>query len=233
VGRHLGNVVGGDSAFNERVRFWAREFLRRRTLEADDIKALLPVCPAGDLILDLTDGRPASQIRLKSQFERPLDDQSTQARRYARRMNADGFTLTVTRELPAPRTVVFRAFVDPNEFAEWFGQHGYTVSQIQFTPQVGEHYRIEMQPSDGKHFHVTGEVREIDPPSRLCFTFVYEQPNPDDVETEVSLSFDDHGESTRVDLTQGPFKTEPRRSLHQDGWNESFDKLERFITAHA
>lgn len=80
-----------------------------------------------------------------------------------------------------------------------------------------------MQPPQGERFHVTGRVRESDPPSRLAFTFAYEQPNPYDVENLVGLSFRDLGESTRVDLTQGPFRTEERRALHHDGWSDSFD----------
>lgn len=142
---------------------------------------------------------------------------------------SDGFTLALKREFPAARAVVVGAFVDPNEFAEWFGPKGYSVASVEFTPCVGERYRIEMRPPDGEHFHVTGEVCEVDLPRRLAFTFVYEEPHADDVETQVVLSFRDLGESTEVDFTQGPFKTAARRALHEDGWRDSFDKLERFM----
>jgi uncharacterized protein YndB with AHSA1/START domain len=137
------------------------------------------------------------------------------------------------RELPAARAVVFRAFVEPKQLAKWFGPKGYTVSSVEFSPRVGARYRVEVQPPDGAHFHVTGEVRQSDPPGRLAFTFVYEEPNRDDVETQVVLSFLDLGESTEVDLTQGAFKTEERRALHHEGWSDSFDKLERLISAQA
>ena len=120
-----------------------------------------------------------------------------------------------------------------NQLAKWFGPKGYTVARVEFSPRVGERYRIEMQPPDGEHFSVTGEVREADPPSRLAFTFVYEEPNPDDVETQVSLSFRDLGESTEIDLIQGLFKTEGRRALRHSGWSDSFDKLERLISGPA
>ena len=146
---------------------------------------------------------------------------------------SDGFTLALKREFPAVRAVVFRAFVEPNQLAKWFGPKGYTVAGVKFNPRVGERYRIEIQPPDGAHFHVTGQVCEADPPSRLAFTFAYEEPNPDDVETQVGLSFLDLGESTEVDFTQGLFKTEERRALHHDGWSDSFDKLERLISAQA
>jgi uncharacterized protein YndB with AHSA1/START domain len=146
---------------------------------------------------------------------------------------ARGFTLALQREFPADRAVVVGAFVDPNKFAEWFGPKGYTVASVEFTPRVGDRYRIEMQPPDGERFYVTGEVREADLPRKLAFTFVYEQPHADDVETQVVLSFRDLGESTEVDFTQGVFRTAARRALHQDGWSDSFDRLERYISVQA
>ena len=45
-----------------------------------------------------------------------------------------------------------------------------------------------MQPAEGEHFDPTGALREVNPPARLCLTFVWEQPDPDDVETLVELS---------------------------------------------
>jgi uncharacterized protein YndB with AHSA1/START domain len=144
-----------------------------------------------------------------------------------------GFTLAIRRELPAPRAVVFRAFVDPDELAMWFGPKGFTIPRVEFSARVGERYRIEMQPPDGGRFSLIGEIREVDRPRRLAFTFVWEPPSPDDVETDVGLSFRDLGESTAVNLTHGLFTTEERRALHDDGWSDSFDKLEQLILTRA
>jgi uncharacterized protein YndB with AHSA1/START domain len=82
-------------------------------------------------------------------------------------------------------------------------------------------------------FHISVVLRQVEPPVRLVYTFVYEEPDPDDVETLVSLSFRDLGESTAVTMTQGAFKTEARRALHRDGWTNSFDKLERLLSTEA
>jgi uncharacterized protein YndB with AHSA1/START domain len=139
--------------------------------------------------------------------------------------------LEIQRVVPQPRPAVFAAFTDSNELVKWWGPEGFTVPRLEFDARVGERYRIEMQPPEGDPFHLVGEFREVDPPARLAYTFVWEPPNPDDVETLVELSFDDLGESTEVSLTQGPFKTEARRALHRDGWTESFDKLERLASS--
>jgi uncharacterized protein YndB with AHSA1/START domain len=142
----------------------------------------------------------------------------------------DELTLEMERVFPALPSVVFRAFSDANELAKWWGPRGFTTQSLEFDPRVGESYRIEMQPPEGDNFYLTGEFREVEPPARLAYTFVWEDPDPEDVETLVRLSFRDLGESTEVAYRQGPFKTEARRALHRDGWTDGFDKLERLIS---
>jgi uncharacterized protein YndB with AHSA1/START domain len=144
---------------------------------------------------------------------------------------SEGLVLEIERVLPATPEVVFAAFTDPAELAKWWGPEGYAVANLEFEPRPGGSYRIEMQPPDRDSFHLTGQFREVDPPNRLAYTFVWEPADPDDVETLAALSFQDLNGSTRVQFTQGPFKTEARRDLHREGWGDSFDKLERLLAA--
>ena len=136
-------------------------------------------------------------------------------------------TLEMNRVIPAAPPAVFRLFSDPDELAKWWGPAGFAVPRLDFNPRAGAGYRIEMQPPEGDPFYLTGQFREVDPSARLSFTFAWEDPDPDDVETLVELSFRDLDGSTEVRLTQGSFKTEARRALHRDGWGDSFDKLEQ------
>jgi len=139
-------------------------------------------------------------------------------------------TLEIKRVLPVAPSVAFRAFSAEDELAKWWGPDGFIVPSLDFNPRVGDSYRIEMQPPEGDRFYLAGEFREVDPPNRLAYTFAWEDPDPDDVETLVELSFRGLGGSTEVIVTQAPFKTEARRELHQNGWTDSFDKLEQIIS---
>ena len=141
--------------------------------------------------------------------------------------------LEIERVLPAPRPNVFAAFSDPSELVEWWGPEGFTIPSLEFQARVGASYRIQMQPPAGDAFCLTGKFQTVDAPDLLAYTFAWEEPDPDDVETLVDLSFRDLGQSTEVALTQGPFKTEARRALHRDGWTDSFDKLERLLFSQA
>jgi len=142
-----------------------------------------------------------------------------------------GLTLELARTLPASRRQVFAAFTDADELARWWGPAGFTIPSLDFEPRMGAAYRIEMRPPEGDSFHLRGEFRELDPPERLAYSFEWDPPDPDDVETEVRLSFNERGDSTEVELAHGPFKTEERLALHRDGWGDSLDKLEQRMSS--
>jgi uncharacterized protein YndB with AHSA1/START domain len=140
-----------------------------------------------------------------------------------------GPSLHLEKVLPAPRACVFAAFVDEGTLAEWWGPSDFTIPNVEICARDGERYRFTMQPPEGATFHITGEFRKVEPPQRLVYTFEYEEPDPDDRETLVTLSFVDVDEGTRLALDQGPFRTEARRALHETGWAETLDGLERFL----
>jgi uncharacterized protein YndB with AHSA1/START domain len=142
---------------------------------------------------------------------------------------SDGLTVRLTRVLPFPRAVVYRALTDPGQLAKRWGPRRFTAPSVEFGPRVGGSYRIAMQPPEGEPFHLSGEFREVDPPTRLAYTFRWDPPDPADRETVVTLSLQERGEGTEVHLTQGEFATEERRALHEDGWTESFGRLEQVL----
>jgi uncharacterized protein YndB with AHSA1/START domain len=139
--------------------------------------------------------------------------------------------LRMTRIVRVPPATVFRACTEPEELARWWGPRGFTTPTIEIDLRVGGRYRFAMQPPEGTVFHLTGEFLEVDPSSRLAYTFVWEPPDPDDRETVVRLSFRDVDGSTQVDFTQGVFATEARRALHEQGWTDSFERLQELLSA--
>ena len=150
----------------------------------------------------------------------------------SRVMNARGRGLVLELQfvVVAPRGRIFRTLTEPAELARWWGPHGYTTPEIDLDLRVGGGYRFTMQPPDGDRFHLAGEFLEIESPSRLVYTFRWEEPDPDDRETVVTLSLDD---ATEVSLLQGEFATEARLELHRIGWTDSSEKLRELIESSA
>lgn len=137
--------------------------------------------------------------------------------------------LRLEKILAVPQERVFAAFVDADQLRSWWGPAGFTVPRLEFDATEGTDYRIAMQPPDGDVFHVRGTFRAVEPPRRLAFTFVYEEPDPDDQETLVTLTFDSAERGTRVTLDQGPFQTAARLELHRHGWTDTLERLERSL----
>jgi len=138
-------------------------------------------------------------------------------------------TLHLEKILGVSRERVFAAVVDAEQLRSWWGPAGFTVPDVRFDAVEGTDYRIAMRPPDGDVFHIRGTFRAVDTPRLLVFTFVYEEPDPDDQETLVTLRFESTDRGTRVTLDQGPFRTEARLELHRDGWTDTLDRLERSL----
>jgi uncharacterized protein YndB with AHSA1/START domain len=139
-------------------------------------------------------------------------------------------SLELTRAIPAGLERVVGCFTDAAQLAQWWGPRGFSIPTAEFAPRSGATYRIEMQPPQGASFQLTGTFHEVDLPRRLAFSFKWVPPDPEDVETIAELSFAAIGDSTQVDLVQGPFKAEERRALHRDGWTEALDKLVELVS---
>jgi uncharacterized protein YndB with AHSA1/START domain len=143
--------------------------------------------------------------------------------------------LVITRVFDAPRELVYRAFVDPDELAQWFGPVGWSVPRdsISVDLRVGGHQVFTM-------------VNDTDPtqtsPVRAVFTEVVENEllvGTEDVDmsdgasTEkfsVRLEFHDEDGKTRLVLRQGPYSTE-NESNARVGWESSFTKLDALLAA--
>jgi uncharacterized protein YndB with AHSA1/START domain len=137
--------------------------------------------------------------------------------------------LELKRVLEVPRERIFRALTEPAELASWWGPQGFTTPEIDLDLRVGGRYRLTMQPPGEEPFHLSGEFLAIDAPSRLVYSFRWEEPDPDDRMTVVTLSLLDIGNATELSLRQGEFATEARLALHRDGWTDSFDKLRKLL----
>jgi uncharacterized protein YndB with AHSA1/START domain len=140
-------------------------------------------------------------------------------------------TLHLEKTVAARPERVFAAWVEAERLSEWWGPTGFTSPEMQLDVREGGRYRITMQPPEGEAFHLRGEFREIEVPRRLVYTFVWEEPEPDDQDTVVTVTFEQAGEQTRLVLDQGPFKTEARHELHRAGWTETLERLERAVAS--
>ncbi len=134
--------------------------------------------------------------------------------------------LTISRVLRASRQTVFEAWTQPRHLERWSAPEGVTVTSAEVDLRVGGRYRIHMHAPDDKKFTATGTYKEIDPPRRLSYTWMWEEGDHDVGETLVTVEFNDLGGSTEVVLTHERFPNAEATAAHEQGWGSCLNRLE-------
>ncbi len=138
-------------------------------------------------------------------------------------------TLRLERTIAAPREAVFAAWTKAETIARWFAPtEDYTVVVTDLDLRPGGRWRLEMRHKGGAVHPVGGVYREIDAPSRLSFTWAWEDDTaPGESLVVVELAAD--GPRTRLTLTHTLFPNADVRDRHTQGWNGCLPRLERLF----
>jgi len=78
-------------------------------------------------------------------------------------------TIVTTRVFDAPRSLVFKAFSDPDRLAKWWGPKGFTNTFSQFELKPGGQWNFVMHGPDGKNYDNHSIFDEVVEPERIVF----------------------------------------------------------------
>ncbi len=144
----------------------------------------------------------------------------------------DNRTLRLERVIPAPVEKVFDAFIVPEQLAAWWGPEYCTIPDYSMDVRPGGKWRTVMKLPDGNQPEVSGVYRAIEKNKRLVFTWAWKQEDGSrGHETEVTITFEPVGKSTKLTLVQTPFAEEVHRDNHSKGWESSFNSLEKYLAS--
>lgn len=146
--------------------------------------------------------------------------------------------LIIERVFDAPRELVWRAFTDPDQVAQWFGPVGYHVPResVRIDLRVGGEMTFTMVPDRDDMppaGESTGTFAEIVEPSLLV---THEDISGEMVEVfgseRITMRLELHEEDgkTRMVLHQGPYGDAILGDA-REGWGSSFTKLDRLLAA--
>ena len=132
----------------------------------------------------------------------------------------------IERFFDAPLEEVFRAWTVPEEIAAWYGPEHFDTpaEKIRVDLRVGGRWEATMvQRGSGAEFPASYEIVELVEPELLVLR---SDPMPEvgmHEPTITRIELFDHGEKTRMTLTDGPYA---RNAGHAEaGWNSAFDQL--------
>lgn len=135
--------------------------------------------------------------------------------------------LVITRVFSVPREVVFNAWTNPNAVKKWWGPRDYPATHIEMDVRPGGVWRNCLQSREtGKELWQGGVFREVVPPSRLVFTFAWEEEVERGLETLVTVTLAEEGGKTRMTFHQASFQSIEECDGHRGGWNSTFDRLD-------
>ena len=147
---------------------------------------------------------------------------------------SDTTELVITREFNAPRELVYRAFTDPDQLAQWFGPVGFSVPResVDIDARVGGHQRFTMvnDENPAEYSPINATFTEVVENELLVgYQDVSEIPAFEGIGRLVlRLEFHDENGQTRLVLSQGPY-TEEMAGGARLGWESSFTKLDALL----
>jgi uncharacterized protein YndB with AHSA1/START domain len=154
-----------------------------------------------------------------------------------------GTEIAITREFSAPRDLVWKAWTDPEYVKQWWGPRNFTTPSVSIDLRVDGTYLYGMQSFTGEEFWSTGTYLEIVPFERIVSTDSFSDkdgnivPSTDyglaadiPLELQLTVTFEESRGNTRLSLRHAGIPQGDTAELTEAGWNESFEKLESFLS---
>ena len=143
--------------------------------------------------------------------------------------------ITISRTFDAPRELVYRAFVDPDQLCEWYGPEGFFVpcETVQIDARVGGFQRFVMASVEdpGSRYQVDVTLSEVVENELLTGHQDVERiggAGPAD-STRLRLEFlEEANGRTRLELRQGPYTEEVGQDARAR-WESSFTSLDSLL----
>ena len=146
--------------------------------------------------------------------------------------------LVLTRIFGVPRNLVWKAWTDPRQLAQWWGPNGFTNPVCKLDLRPGGAIRIEMRAPDGATYPMSGVFREIVEPGRLVFVSapLDQQGNPM-FEVLNTVTLDDEGGKTKLTVHAQVIKTTALAPQYlrgmRAGWAQSLERLRNIFGSNS
>jgi uncharacterized protein YndB with AHSA1/START domain len=136
--------------------------------------------------------------------------------------------VVITREFEAPIALVFDVLTKPEHLRRWFAPFACEVTVCSIDLRVGGTYHIVFVTEDGTECSFRGTYLQVEPPTRIVETWLFEGwPDADAVES-VDLH-EAHGVTTLTMKLAFRDKAGRDHMTRSDGQEDSFDKMEDLL----
>lgn len=139
--------------------------------------------------------------------------------------------VTITREVDAPRDLVFRAYTEPALLAQWLGPRRLTTEVIEYDVRHGGSWQYVQREADGTAYGFRGVFHGAPTPERMVQTFEFEGA-PGHVSLDTA-TFEARGGRTVMRLESVFQSVADRDAMVESGMeggvNEGFERLDELL----
>jgi uncharacterized protein YndB with AHSA1/START domain len=136
--------------------------------------------------------------------------------------------ILLTREFEAPIALVFDVLTKPEHVRNWFAPFDDKMTVCSIDLRVGGNYHMVFVTEDGTECSFRGTYLEIEPPTRIIDTWLFEGwPDAEAVET-IELHETD-GVTTLTNKLAFRDQAGRDHMNKTDGMEDSFDKMENYL----
>lgn len=154
----------------------------------------------------------------------------------------------ISRDLPAPRDLVFGMFTDAEHLKHWWGPKGFTITYLKADVRPGGVHHYCMRMPDGGEMWGKQVYREITPTSRIVLVNAFSDKDGNltrhpmapvwPLEMLTTFTFEDiGGGKTRLTVTWLPINASDDEYVAFDqmrdsmtiGWTGTFEQLETYV----
>ncbi|AYG64998.1 MULTISPECIES: SRPBCC domain-containing protein [unclassified Rhizobium] len=140
--------------------------------------------------------------------------------------------IVLTRDIAAPRVLLFRLWTEPEHLMRWWGPQTTTASSVSIDLREGGAWRHCILTTEGREYWSHGRYLEIVPPQRLVFTFAWEnQDGKPGHPMQVTVEFHELGEKTRLVFRKAELPDDTELRLQTGGWEQALDKYVAYAEA--
>lgn len=137
----------------------------------------------------------------------------------------------IERVFDAPRELVWKAWTEPEQLAEWWGPNHFStpLDSISLDLRPGGHFHMSMiEDVSGTDYAIRFQIVEIVEPELLVFHSAAQPELGLTTDTTSRIEFSDEDGKTRMTVVDGPYAGD-MASMTNQGWNEMIDKLDRLL----
>lgn len=148
-----------------------------------------------------------------------------------------GHEIVISRVFDAPRTLVWKAWTEPQHVMQWWGPLGFSNAACEMDLRVGGAFNLVMCAPDGIAYPCRGVFHKIVEPECLVYESVADESHPCGAglppRSVVTVSLVEQGDGTLLTLhtrfENVVRKDAANRAGYSSSWGQALDRLASFL----